>query len=254
MTWHLYTYCANNPINYEDPSGHVAISRIVGGIVGAAAGALVGTKIAKKTNATGWKKAAIIAGCTVAGGAVGAIAGPKVAKVAKKAATYVNKKLPSVNKTFQVMKNTADKVKNGINKVTSKTQQRISNLKSKISGNVNKQKAVNVELKYKEGWTAAQKSEADAKVKALTESYTVKTPVIRNGTSASTRYKSVFGKSSVPKGYDVDHIIDLQLGGIDDLINMRPLDRSVNRSLGAQIMNAIKAYPDGTVFGTFTIR
>lgn len=24
-TWHLYTYCANNPVNYVDPSGHAAV-------------------------------------------------------------------------------------------------------------------------------------------------------------------------------------------------------------------------------------
>ncbi|WP_334303936.1 RHS repeat-associated core domain-containing protein, partial [Dorea longicatena] len=29
-TWNLYAYCANNPVNYEDPSGHIAISRIIG--------------------------------------------------------------------------------------------------------------------------------------------------------------------------------------------------------------------------------
>ena len=75
----------------------------------------------------------------------------------------------------------------------------------------------------------------------------------RSGTSASSRYKSVYGKASVPIGYDVDHVIDLQLGGADVIVNMEPLDRSVNRSLGAQIQNAIKNYPDGTVFGRFTI-
>ena len=31
------------------------------------------------------------------------------------------------------------------------------------------------------------------------------------------------------------------------------LDQSVNRSLGVQIKNAIKDYPDGTIFGKFKI-
>ena len=114
--------------------------------------------------------------------------------------------------------------------------------------------SVDIELKYKDGWTAAQKAEADAKVKALSDATTVKTPANRGGTSASSRYKSAYGKSSVPSGYDVDHTIDLQLGGADDILNMNPLDMSVNRSLGVQIKNAIKDYPDGTVFGKFTIK
>ena len=114
--------------------------------------------------------------------------------------------------------------------------------------------SVDIELKYKDGWTAAQKAEADAKVKALSDATTEKTPANRGGTSASSRYKSAYGKSSVPSGYDVDHTIDLQLGGADDILNMNPLDMSVNRCLGVQIKNAIKDYPDGTVFGQFTIK
>ena len=52
---------------------------------------------------------------------------------------------------------------------------------------------------------------------------------------------------------DIDHIIDLQLGGKNELSNLSPLDRSVNRSLGAQIKNQIKDYEIGTEFGTFSI-
>ena len=92
------------------------------------------------------------------------------------------------------------------------------------------------------------------KVKALSNAYTVKTPANRGGTSASSRYKSAYGKTSVPNNHDVDHTIDLQLGGADDILNMNPLDMSVNRSLGVQIQNAIKPYPIGTVFGKFTIQ
>jgi len=112
----------------------------------------------------------------------------------------------------------------------------------------------NIELKYKDGWSATQKAQADAKVKALTEANTVKTPAIRNKTSASSRYKSVYGETSVTKGYDVDHTIDLQLGGADEILNMNPLDMSVNRSLGVQIKNAIKDYDIGTVFDKFIIK
>ena len=82
--------------------------------------------------------------------------------------------------------------------------------------------SVDIELKYKDGWNAAQKAEADAKVKALSDAMTVKTPANRGGTSASSRYKSAYGKSSVPSGYDVDHTIDGQLGGADDILNMNP--------------------------------
>ena len=83
-TWNLYAYCANSPVNYEDPSGHIAISRIIGGVIGGGIEFLAGRKIAKKTKAKGWKKYAIIAGCTIGGAAIGALAGPRVAKVAKK--------------------------------------------------------------------------------------------------------------------------------------------------------------------------
>jgi filamentous hemagglutinin len=99
-------------------------------------------------------------------------------------------------------------------------------------------------LKYKDGWTAAQRAAADAKVAALNDADLVVTPVQRAGTSAASRYRSAGGV--VSRGADVDHTIDLQLGGADDILNMNPLDYSVNRSLGAQIANQIRGLEPGT--------
>lgn len=71
----------------------------------------------------------------------------------------------------------------------------------------------------------------------------------RNG-SAADAFKKEYGKDSVPAGYDVDHVIDLQLGSADHVSNMRPLDASVNRSMGAQIRYPIKDLPEGTKSAT----
>lgn len=118
-TLHLYAYCANNPINYKDPSGHIAISKIVGGIIGGVAGGFVGSKIAKKAKLKGWKKVAVIAGCTIGGAVIGAFAGPKVAK---KAAKYVKRKLPSTVKKLKSAKKTVKKAKTVVKKGASKTK------------------------------------------------------------------------------------------------------------------------------------
>ena len=140
------------------------------------------------------------------------------------------------------------KVSNKTNEVASDAGEKSNDVKSECSDN-----SIDVELKYKDEWTPNQRAEADAKLQTLSEAKTVKTPVNRGGTSASSRYKSAYGDACVPEGYDVDHTIDLQLGGKDDILNMKPLDSSFNRSLGVQIKNAIKNYPDGTEFGEFTI-
>ena len=111
--------------------------------------------------------------------------------------------------------------------------------------------AVDLDLKYKDGWTDAQRAAADEKVQALTEADTVVTPSVRSGTSASSRYTREVGP--VPQGMDVDHVQDLQLGGADEVFNMSPLDASVNRSLGSQIQHQIKDLDVGTPVGTVTI-
>ncbi len=45
---------------------------------------------------------------------------------------------------------------------------------------------------------------------------------------------------------DVDHLHELQLGGIDNVGNMRMIDKGVNRSIGSQIMHQIKNLQNGT--------
>ena len=107
------------------------------------------------------------------------------------------------------------------------------------------------ELSYKEDWTPGQRAEADAKCKALSKADTAKTIPERGSTSASKKYKNEYGENSVLKTQDVDHTIDLQLGGIDDIHNMNPLDKSVNRSLGSQIAYLIKNLDYGTVLRNF---
>ena len=103
---------------------------------------------------------------------------------------------------------------------------------------------VDLELYYKPGWTDAQRAAADAKCLSLTEGDTVVAQSQRAGTSAAARYRQA--GNTIPAGNDVDHVIDLQLNGADDISNMSPLDASVNRSLGAQIQQRIKNLPLGT--------
>ncbi|MDE2595235.1 MAG: HNH endonuclease [Sphingomonadales bacterium] len=110
---------------------------------------------------------------------------------------------------------------------------------------------VDLALTYKPGWSAAQRAEADLKVQMLTEGDTVVTQSTRSGTSAASRYRSA-GNQIAP-GNDIDHVIDLQLGGSDTVSNMLPLNSSVNRSLGAQIQHQIKNLPQGTVVNRVTI-
>ena len=116
----------------------------------------------------------------------------------------------------------------------------------------NEDGSYDAELSYKKDWTPEQKAQADAKCQALSNANTVKTDVSgkRDGTKTS-RYRK---DNSVPSSQDVDHIIDLQLGGADDILNMNGLDKSVNRSLGKQINILINDLPEGTVLRNFTMK
>lgn len=96
----------------------------------------------------------------------------------------------------------------------------------------------NLELTYKPDWTPEQIAAADAKVAALNDAQQlVVTKVNRSGSAADVWRRA--GNNTV-SGSDIDHKIDLQLGGADDVSNMWPLDSSVNRSLGSQISGQLK--------------
>jgi hypothetical protein len=110
---------------------------------------------------------------------------------------------------------------------------------------------IDLALRYKPDWTAAQRAAADAKAAALSKADTVVSRVQRSGTSAASRYKRAGGV--VPSRSDVDHTIDLQLGGCDVLCNLSPLDLSVNRSMGSQIQQLIKGFDVGTRINRVTI-
>ncbi len=110
-TLNYYSYCAGNPVNYTDPSGHA-----LWGVLGAALGAYDGYKYAKKKKLKGVKKAAAIVG----GAVLGAVNPFKVVKAAKKvykAAKYTKKvrstykKAKSIKKIVKKTKVTKVKVK-----------------------------------------------------------------------------------------------------------------------------------------------
>lgn len=94
-------------------------------------------------------------------------------------------------------------------------------------------------LKYKPGWTPEQRAAADAKVAKLNEGKLVVTKVARGG---SARRMMKAAGMSIDDDEDADHIVDLQLGGADDVTNVWALDTSVNRSLGPQINQQIKKW------------
>ena len=92
----------------------------------------------------------------------------------------------------------------------------------------------------------------DATVAALDAAApTTGVPVGPRSQSAASMFRADGGY--IPPGSDVDHTIDLQLGGADSIENMSPLDRSVNRSLGAQLNHVIRSLPPGARLDSFSI-
>jgi len=98
---------------------------------------------------------------------------------------------------------------------------------------------VEISLKKKPGWTPSQVRQATQKVADGNARNPVVTQVRTRPNNQRALWEKAHGKITQPFT-DVDHILDLQLGGQHVLGNFQLLDRSVNRSLGSQISNAIK--------------
>jgi hypothetical protein len=101
--------------------------------------------------------------------------------------------------------------------------------------------------KYKKGWSKEQIEAADAKVAAINAAdqlvYT-NAEEARGNISAADLWRTA--GLTIPAGSDIDHIVDVQLGGSpNDINNLSPLDESVNCSLGPQIYRQVKRYVEG---------
>ena len=114
-----------------------------------------------------------------------------------------------------------------------------------------------IKLKYKKSWTQAQRDAADMKVKQLNDlaaqGKLQKTTGYTRSSNLRARFKALKGDGAITSKQDVDHIHELQLGGKDVDSNLQALDRSVNRSVGAQIKHQIKGHRTGTGYGGVSI-
>ncbi len=110
---------------------------------------------------------------------------------------------------------------------------------------------VDLRLFYNPRWTAEQRADADTKVAVLDRANTVVRKVAQRRSATARAFKKKFG--DIPRGKDIDHKRDLQLGGEDTIDNMHILDYSVNRSIGAQIQHRIKRLPLGAIINRVTI-
>lgn len=114
-----------------------------------------------------------------------------------------------------------------------------------------------INVKYKKSWTQAQRDAADLKVRQLddlgTQGKLQKTTDYTRSSNLRSRFKALKGDNAITPQQDVDHIHELQLGGRDVDSNLQALDRSVNRSVGAQIRHQIKGHRTGTGYGGVSI-
>ena len=85
----LYCYCNNDPVNYADPSGRLAVSLTViglifGAVIGATVGGVAAYNIAKDNGAEGWELFGWTALGALGGGIVGGAIGAGIGALATK--------------------------------------------------------------------------------------------------------------------------------------------------------------------------
>lgn len=110
-------------------------------------------------------------------------------------------------------------------------------------------------LRYGKDWTRAQRKAADAKVRAYYEAAKQGT-LVKTKPQRSTKVTNQYRKSAGRKiraDQQIDHVKDLQLGGTDEVSNLKPLDKVVNASLGRQVAWQIRGLPDGAVIPSAAI-
>ncbi|MCM8711739.1 RHS repeat-associated core domain-containing protein [Clostridium sp. SYSU_GA19001] len=103
LSLNQYTSAQNNPVIYADPSGHVVVN-VVGAVIGAGLGGLLGKAVADYYKLTGWKRNATIAGFAVGGAALGWFAGSVIKNLAGMLMTYV-----LTNPNYQLAQKIANK-------------------------------------------------------------------------------------------------------------------------------------------------
>ncbi|WP_454114873.1 HNH endonuclease signature motif containing protein [Microbacterium lacticum] len=97
-----------------------------------------------------------------------------------------------------------------------------------------------IAIKMKKGWSQEQIDAMVTKINQVNERNPVVTRVLDDARNPSATSIWRGAGREFESGKDVDHILDLRLGGRNVLDNMQLLDRSVYRSFGAQIGNAIR--------------
>ena len=89
LGYNIYAYCANNPVNYSDPSGEWLV-QLICGVAGAAAFGTVAYIVCSLLGVDGKTRRLITAGFALIGGVLGTVFGPSlVGKVAPKALNWV---------------------------------------------------------------------------------------------------------------------------------------------------------------------